>query len=80
MSKCEPTENVSVSVPITLLAITDHFCKEADLAAVRQAHQHHRLSNRFRRLGRWRPQGDERVFAALPDSAHCQHPNPPRPC
>ena len=31
MSKCEPTENVSVSVPITLLAITDHFCKEADL-------------------------------------------------
>jgi metal-responsive CopG/Arc/MetJ family transcriptional regulator len=31
MSKCEPTENVSVSVPISLLAITDHFCKEADL-------------------------------------------------
>ena len=31
MSKCEPTENVSVSDPISLLAITDHFCKEADL-------------------------------------------------
>lgn len=31
MPKGEATENVSITMPISLLHILDHFCREADL-------------------------------------------------
>jgi len=31
MSPKEPTENISVSIPMNLLAVLDYYCVEADL-------------------------------------------------
>lgn len=31
MTSKEPTENISVSMPMTLLAILDYYCRENDL-------------------------------------------------
>jgi metal-responsive CopG/Arc/MetJ family transcriptional regulator len=32
MSKCNPTENISVTIPAQLLAVLDAFCTENDLS------------------------------------------------